>query len=452
MDLHDVGDPSSSDSLSTLSASSIVKLGATLNQGEDIPPANSPATSISSLVSDQSEAFRNSPFMAQSPLSSSLFQRPDFLSGDPDRPSSHPSMASFSTNVADSECSSRSSMDGYNLKDCTSEKIKAFRAQRKAPSSGSSSEDDCEDNSSNQGELERKMSSKSLEEKFVPRGIDAPRGRIANIRRESSCSVDNEAAHERLVKASNIVSNGFDEMGIEQERSPVQSSDYRRRAPSFNTILGEPISVVTSAFITNSCSPSPNRQQAEIIKQCYSPSTQQMVRPNISYSPSPRPSPAQSPTRHSHQKMKFHRAESPICRTPKKRKMTIESPSESDIKRCLTMRSNTSPLVTDKTFPYPTFSQLFEASSTSTEFNSFSVPHSPGPLRSTTPLSCISNSDIEDSSVKDAEEKIPIDEEENDMELNDDSLGDDEKTINDALLQAAVDAELPDDNDDFFDN
>lgn len=32
------------------------------------------------------------------------------------------------------------------------------------------------------------------EEKFVARGIDAPRGRIANIRRESSCSVDSEVS------------------------------------------------------------------------------------------------------------------------------------------------------------------------------------------------------------------------------------------------------------------
>ncbi|CAL2050483.1 unnamed protein product [Caenorhabditis brenneri] len=445
-------------------ASYCVKLGATLNQGEDIPPANSPATSVSSMQSEQSDVFRNSPYLAQSPLSSSsLFQRPDFCSADGgDRPMSYPSVSSFSTNLPDSECSSRSSMDGYNLKDTTSEKIKRFRDRQAVSPNVSSSDDEDSVESNESDSVTRKLSSKSSEDKFTPRGIDAPRGRIANIRRESSCSVDSEAAHERLLKASQAVSNGFDDIAIEQERPA--SSEFRRRAPSFNAIMGEPISVVTNAFITNSCSPSPTRPTTESIKQCYSPSTQQIIRPNMSYSPSPRPSPAQSPTRHGH-KMKFQRAESPICR-PTKRKMTLTTVGELDVKRSFIPRSNTSPLVTDKTFPYPTFSQLFESTPTIGEFHSFSVPHSPGPLRSTTPMSSISGDQEDNSlSVKDAEEKIF--DVEDDMENNGvvscldeddmppvedmDDITDNDTTANDELLRAATEASLPDDDDELLD-
>ncbi|CAI2357416.1 unnamed protein product [Caenorhabditis sp. 36 PRJEB53466] len=412
-----------------------VKLGATLNQGEDIPPANSPATSISSMISEQSEAFRNSPYFAQSPLSSSVFQRPDLSSSEQDRPMSYPSI-SFSTNVPDSECSSRSSVDGFNLRDTTSEKIKQFRERSKRSPSGSTSG---EDEDSNESDLTRKVSNKS-DEKFVVRAIDAPRGRIANIRRESSCSVDSEAAHERLIKASQVVSSGFDDMAIEPERSP--NSDFRRRTPSFSTVVGEPISVVTNAFIPHSCSPSPTRLPADLIKQCYSPSTQQMVRPNISYSPSPRPSPAQSPTRHA--KLKFGRSVSPICRNPRqpiKRKITLASPGDSEIKRLFIPRSNTSPLVTDKTFPYPQFNSGYESTS---DFTSFSVPHSPGPLRAMTPSSCISASDQDDNSMcaRDVEEKA-IEEDEEMIGVEEDPKLDEE------LLEAAAAAPLPDDDDDF---
>ncbi|CCD71354.1 Protein kinase domain-containing protein [Caenorhabditis elegans] len=361
--------PSTGSNSNSNNSNANAKLGATFNHGEDIPPASSPATSISSVISEQSEAFRNSPYHAQSPLSAVLFQRPDFLSSEGDRPMSYPSMSSFSTNVPDSENSSRSSVDGYNLKDTTSEKIKQFRENNKRKTSNSSSEEEPE---TEEGDPSRKLSSKSAEDKFVGRGIDAPRGRIANIRRESSCSVDSEAAHERLTKASQQVSTGFDDIALDSERSPGTSAEFRRRAPSFNTVIGEPISVVTNAFIPHSCSPSPTRQQADLIKQCYSPSTQQMVRPNISYSPSPRESPAQSPTRHAH-KLKFQRAESPICRQPIKRKLTVTTLAETDIKRLFVPRSNTSPLVTDKTFPYPqNVGQLFESASTSSEFSSFS--------------------------------------------------------------------------------
>ncbi|KAM3727605.1 P2R1A-PPP2R2A-interacting phosphatase regulator [Dirofilaria immitis] len=108
--------------------------------------------------------------------------------------------------------------------------------------------------------------------------------RVANIRRESNCSVESELAHERLMQFAQQVSLGFDDFSI-------GGSGERKRTHS----LSEPISVLTNAFIPHSCSPSPTRS-VDIQKQCYSPSTQQVVRNNITYSPSPSPTP--SPTRH----------------------------------------------------------------------------------------------------------------------------------------------------------
>ncbi|VIO99975.1 MGC80520 protein, putative [Brugia malayi] len=108
--------------------------------------------------------------------------------------------------------------------------------------------------------------------------------RVANIRRESNCSIESELAHERLMQFAQQVSLGFDDFSI-------GGSGERKRTHS----LSEPISVLTNAFIPHSCSPSPTRS-VDIQKQCYSPSTQQVVRNNITYSPSPSPTP--SPTRH----------------------------------------------------------------------------------------------------------------------------------------------------------
>uniref|UniRef100_A0A914VUH2 Uncharacterized protein n=1 Tax=Plectus sambesii TaxID=2011161 RepID=A0A914VUH2_9BILA len=112
------------------------------------------------------------------------------------------------------------------------------------------------------------------------------RSRVANIRRESnvrSC-VENELAIERLVKVSQQVSHTFNDFSLEE--TPPEE---RKRAKS----LTEPISILTNAFLPSSCSPSPTRVDHQ--KQCYSPSTQQVVRSNITYSPSPSPTP--SPTR-----------------------------------------------------------------------------------------------------------------------------------------------------------
>ncbi|EFO27363.2 hypothetical protein LOAG_01106 [Loa loa] len=144
----------------------------------------------------------------------------------------------------------------------------------------------------NGNELERKT---SLPRTFTPSpsvsGRSSPachpvpsHSRVANIRRESNCSIESELAHERLMQFAQQVSLGFDDFSI-------GSSEERKRTHS----LSEPISVLTNAFIPHSCSPSPTRS-VDIQKQCYSPSTQQIVRNNITYSPSPSPTP--SPTRH----------------------------------------------------------------------------------------------------------------------------------------------------------
>lgn len=137
-----------------------------------------------------------------------------------------------------------------------------------------------------------------------------PRSRVANIRRESNCSVETEAAHEKLVKTAQQVSIGFEEFSIaEKERKRTHS-------------LSEPISILTNAFLPHSCSPSPTRV-VDIQKQCYSPSTQQIVRNNITYSPSPSPTP--SPTR------RIMRSLSPIAvRQLTKRRYTGPTGVDSD--------------------------------------------------------------------------------------------------------------------------
>uniref|UniRef100_A0A914M395 Uncharacterized protein n=1 Tax=Meloidogyne incognita TaxID=6306 RepID=A0A914M395_MELIC len=113
------------------------------------------------------------------------------------------------------------------------------------------------------------------------------RGRVASIRRESDCSTENEAAHEKLIKTSQQVSLGFEDFCLDDKLF-----EERKRAKS----LTEPISVFTNAFLPQSSSPSPTRNVVDSLqKQCYSPSTQQVVRANISYSPIPSPTTPVSP-------------------------------------------------------------------------------------------------------------------------------------------------------------
>lgn len=78
----------------------------------------------------------------------------------------------------------------------------------------------------------------------------ASHGRIASIRRESDCSVENEAAHEKFVKSAQQVALGFDDFCLDEKLF-----EERKRAKS----LTEPISIFTSAFLPHSSSPSPTR-------------------------------------------------------------------------------------------------------------------------------------------------------------------------------------------------
>ncbi|VDN36286.1 unnamed protein product [Gongylonema pulchrum] len=99
-----------------------------------------------------------------------------------------------------------------------------------------------------------------------------PRSRVADIRRESNCSMESEAAHERL-------------MQIAQQVKTIRPLLFHH--------------------------------------QCYSPSTRQIVRNNITYSPSPSPTP--SPTRH------IMRSLSPMAvRQVTKRRYTSSANVEAD--------------------------------------------------------------------------------------------------------------------------
>lgn len=157
----------------------------------------------------------------------------------------------------------------------------------------------------------------------------ATKRRLASIRRESDCSLENltssEFAHEKLVKNAQRVSMGFEDFSLDDS-----SKEERKRAKS----LAEPISVFTNAFLTQSSSPSPKSVDTQ--KQCYSPSTNQIVRGNIPYStPSPTPS---SPSR-----TRIMRSMSPISvRQISKRRFTatgsgsgMESDSENSTRFAL---------------------------------------------------------------------------------------------------------------------
>lgn len=324
----------------------------------------SPAPSNCSFISEQEAhegnfpPHRQSPFLSLSQTSPSAFSslpRPDFLNNS----------------IVDSETSSRSSLDGSFLsKESSSEGMEKFRARlttRKL--SSSSSDSDGSELTIGGGSIDgdepvvRKHSKTKVADSSLPvaRRIDAPRGRIANIRRESDCSLNNEVQHERLVKTSQQVSCGFDDITLESS-----SVEVRKRAPSVSSV-GEPISIVTNVFLPHSCSPSPTRV-ADMHKQCYSPSTHQMVRPNMPYSATP--SPTQSPTR-----QRLLRSLSPITtKTALKRRYTTGI-EELDSKRscgsagvsAVFVRNSTSPLVTDRSLPFTTATsqEFVQPSSTS---------------------------------------------------------------------------------------
>ncbi|CEF69546.1 Hypothetical protein SRAE_2000419400 [Strongyloides ratti] len=116
------------------------------------------------------------------------------------------------------------------------------------------------------------------------------RSRILKIKRDETSAVDDEVAHERYMQASQKVSLSFGDIFIDNN-----STEVRKRANS----CVEPISVLTSVPtipLNSSSSPklSLEGNSSSLQKQCYSPSTNQIVENNLPYSPSPTP----SPTRH----------------------------------------------------------------------------------------------------------------------------------------------------------
>uniref|UniRef100_A0A7E4W7Y7 Protein kinase domain-containing protein n=1 Tax=Panagrellus redivivus TaxID=6233 RepID=A0A7E4W7Y7_PANRE len=147
-----------------------------------------------------------------------------------------------------------------------------------------------------------------------------PRSRIANIRRESDCSpLESEVAHERYVKAAVQVSTGFEDFSLSDK-----PADERKRSNAF----ADPISVniLGSGFGATSGN-SPTRSIVDAAKQCYSPATQQLVRANISYSPSPSPTPSSVDSKH----QRVMRSMSPIVsRQISKRRYTNSGNVDSD--------------------------------------------------------------------------------------------------------------------------
>uniref|UniRef100_A0A0K0DY50 Uncharacterized protein n=1 Tax=Strongyloides stercoralis TaxID=6248 RepID=A0A0K0DY50_STRER len=117
------------------------------------------------------------------------------------------------------------------------------------------------------------------------------RSRILKIKRDETSVVDDEVAHERYLQASQKVSLSFRDIFIDDNNIEV-----RKRA---NSCI-EPISVLTSVstipLSSSSSSPKMSLEgnSSSLQKQCYSPSTNQIVENNLPYSPSPTP----SPTRH----------------------------------------------------------------------------------------------------------------------------------------------------------
>ncbi|CAJ0956201.1 unnamed protein product, partial [Mesorhabditis belari] len=253
----------------------------------------------------------------------------------------------------DSESSSRSSFDAQQPRELSesSRRFRESRSHERGLSSGESSTDDDEP-FDHEGPQSRRPS-QSQEQLSLLRPTDAPRGRLANIRRESSCSVDSEISHERLLKATQKVSAQWDELSIEeQERRPdsTSTSNNGRR----NSSVSEPITVaiMNNAFLPHSCSPSPTRY--EPAKQCYSPSTHTFVRSNIPYSPSP--SPTRSPSRNRLMRLRSQ-SPSPIAGPPRslKRRMNemAGNGENGEIKRICGLqypRGATSPLVQERPF------------------------------------------------------------------------------------------------------
>jgi hypothetical protein len=86
--------------------------------------------------------------------------------------------------------------------------------------------------------------------------IVLPRSRIANIRRESDCTVDSEVAHERYIKTAVQVSVGFEDFSLDDK------GEDRKRAKSFT----DPISITILGTSFPTSSQSPNRGNVDQTK------------------------------------------------------------------------------------------------------------------------------------------------------------------------------------------
>uniref|UniRef100_A0AC35UGI6 Uncharacterized protein n=1 Tax=Rhabditophanes sp. KR3021 TaxID=114890 RepID=A0AC35UGI6_9BILA len=127
----------------------------------------------------------------------------------------------------------------------------------------------------------------------ISANFPAKHGRVMKIRRDATSAIKDEFNHERLLQTSQKVSISLEEFCIDDNITEI-----RKRAKS----LTEPISVLTNnVFLPQPCASSKASTEtstSSIQKQCYSPSTNKIVKSNLPYSPSPSPTPTHSPTRH----------------------------------------------------------------------------------------------------------------------------------------------------------
>ncbi|GMR30031.1 hypothetical protein PMAYCL1PPCAC_00226 [Pristionchus mayeri] len=333
----------------TSEASSSVNLLDAVSEAGDRQSSMASSPSYSLI----SEADRASPFLPASALNST-----------PSSPSPYLRQIDFGASTSRSSLSLDSSR--CDFAEQLAQNVVQYRRRRRTNSSDSSGSDEgsvgAASHVSSLGGFSRSQDndddaegSRKTSMETPIRQADMPRGRLANIRRESSCTPSDEMAHERLTTAGIQVSTGWDDAlriggagataaeeaaaaavsstssgGSTTVASPVAAAAgkdeeliMRRRAPSASSgaALSE-LSILTQAWIPHSCSPSPTRM-SESTKQCYSPSTQKIVRANIPYSPSP--SPTASPTR---KRLMTARSQSPIAsRSALKRRVDCMLPS-----------------------------------------------------------------------------------------------------------------------------
>uniref|UniRef100_A0A0N4Z483 Uncharacterized protein n=1 Tax=Parastrongyloides trichosuri TaxID=131310 RepID=A0A0N4Z483_PARTI len=185
------------------------------------------------------------------------------------------------------------------------------------------------------------------------------RSRILKIKRDETSAVDDEVAHERYMQTSQKVSLSFGDFSIDDSNGEI-----RKRA---NSCI-EPITVLTSTILSQNTSSSSSPKasvegnSSSLQKQCYSPSTNQIVENNLPYSPSPTP----SPTRH-----RILRSCSPrtlLCRPPSINGIGVSQPSTSTITGLKRKRPDT---LMVQSSPYQYDSDNESISSTASSSTSF---------------------------------------------------------------------------------